>query len=169
MRMNDVCQIFRDSKVPTSLLANLPQQLEKSFTSIGLKVADDIRVLDPPASAFDRNREQYRADKIVDNCCAQAPGKICLYLLTDDAYSGTLNFVFGVAHRGRGCMVTLYRLQNDPDFVLKECVHELGHVFGLGHCSLPCVMTFSNSVCEAHQKNITFCPSCKASLAKYCE
>lgn len=99
MRMKDVCQIFRDSKVPTSLLANLPQQLEKSFASIGLKVADDICVLDPPTRAFDGNREQYRADKIVDNCCAQMPDKICLYLLTDDAYSGTLNFVFGVAHR----------------------------------------------------------------------
>lgn len=99
MRLKNVCQIFRDSKVPTSLLDDLPQQLENSFASIRLKVAADIRVLDPPTSAFDRQREQFRADKIVDNCCAQAPDRICLYLLTDDAYSGTLNFVFGVAHR----------------------------------------------------------------------
>jgi archaemetzincin len=64
-------------------------------------------------------------------------------------------------------MVTLYRLNDDPDFVYKECVHELGHVFGLGHCTLPCVMTFSNSVAEAHMKNMDFCSACQVKLSKY--
>ncbi|KAL6066521.1 hypothetical protein QOT17_009505 [Balamuthia mandrillaris] len=49
-----------------------------------------------------------------------------LLLTPYDAYSSDLNFVFGVARRGRAAFVTTYRLSDDPDFVRKECVHEVG-------------------------------------------
>ena len=60
-----------------------------------------------------------------------------------------------------GCVVSTNRLKQSVDFVRKECTHELGHVFGLSHCKLPCVMTFSNSVHEANQKQSTLCESCR--------
>jgi predicted Zn-dependent protease len=97
--MPRTCQIFRQSKVSTTLIADLPKRIEECFTKIGLKVSNEIKVLEPPNSAWDKSRGQYKADKIVENACKQASDKICLYLLEDDAYSGTLNFVFGVAHR----------------------------------------------------------------------
>eukprot|EP01087_Luapelamoeba_hula_P001332 TRINITY_DN11081_c0_g1_i1.p1 TRINITY_DN11081_c0_g1~~TRINITY_DN11081_c0_g1_i1.p1 ORF type:complete len:132 (-),score=6.80 TRINITY_DN11081_c0_g1_i1:43-438(-) len=57
-----------------------------------------------------------------------------LLLTSQDCYSGDLNFVFGVARRSVGAIVSTYHLGNDPDFVVKECVHEIGHAFGLDHC-----------------------------------
>ncbi|MHA2244357.1 MAG: hypothetical protein ACXADY_05270 [Candidatus Hodarchaeales archaeon] len=64
-------------------------------------------------------------------------------------------------------VVSIYRLKNDPDFLKKEITHELGHVFGLEHCTLPCVMTFSNSVWEARLKSSTFCEKCLKQLERY--
>uniref|UniRef100_A0A914EK13 Uncharacterized protein n=1 Tax=Acrobeloides nanus TaxID=290746 RepID=A0A914EK13_9BILA len=130
-QMPRTCQIFRQSKVNTNLIADLPKRIEECFTQIGLKVSDEIKVLVPPISAWDKSRGQYIADKIVENACKQASDKICLHLLEDDAYDGIWNFVFGVAHRSQGCMVTLYRLNNDPDLIYKICISLLGHVFGL--------------------------------------
>lgn len=82
------------------------------------------------------------------------PEQYSLLLTAQDCFSGNLNFVFGVARRGVGAIVSMYRLGGSSDFANKECIHELGHVFGLGHCQLPCVMTFSNSVMEAQQKHL---------------
>jgi len=49
---------------------------------------------------------------------------------------------------------------------VKEAVHELGHTFGLDHCSDPrCVMHFSNMLADTDRKGREFCPSCRARLA----
>ncbi|MFN8009739.1 MAG: Zn-dependent protease, partial [Terriglobia bacterium] len=47
----------------------------------------------------------------------------------------------------------------------KEAVHELGHTFGLVHCSdYSCVMSHSNSVDQIDLKSNRFCPTCLQSL-----
>ncbi|MDE2570917.1 MAG: archemetzincin, partial [bacterium] len=44
---------------------------------------------------------------------------------------------------------------------LKECVHELGHAFGLKHCyNARCVMYFSNSIYDTDNKLSHFCEGC---------
>lgn len=170
------CHIFRDPEVSADLLgANFRKRLMESFSMINLNVPSIIHVLQPDdKNCYDKKRKQYKADCLVDYCVKWAEKEkiveikkceICLYLLKDDAYSGDLNFVFGLAKSALGaCMVSLYRLDCDEDFILKECIHEIGHVFKLKHCKLPCVMTFSNSVSEAHQKNLTFCDKCQKLL-----
>jgi predicted Zn-dependent protease len=96
-----------------------------------------------------------------------------LALCNFDAYSNGLNFVFGQAHLN--CNVAaiylprlqqeFYGLERNDDLFLKravkEAVHELGHVFGLGHCPIHrCVMHFSNSISDTDSKLKDFCTNC---------
>ena len=93
-------------------------------------------------------------------------------LLTEvDTYVEGLNFIFGLA-LGKKALISLKRLK--PDFygspdddelfelrVLKEAMHELGHVFGLNHCSnRKCVMHFSNSIWDTDVKDWRYCGNC---------
>jgi len=90
-----------------------------------------------------------------------------------------LNFVFGLADKpSRGAVISLARLY--PEFygrprnpelfkarALKEAVHELGHLLGLGHCPDPaCIMFFSNSLADTDRKGPGFCTRCAARLGK---
>jgi archaemetzincin len=48
---------------------------------------------------------------------------------------------------------------------VKESIHELGHTFGLLHCSSPgCVLNASTYVEDIDQKSDTFCLQCQKHL-----
>ena len=77
-------------------------------------------------------------------------------------------------------MVSTARLLSDngfrPDPALltarlqKECLHELGHTFGLAHCTDgTCVMSRSNSVLDVDRKGATFCRDCRLRLRRLTE
>jgi archaemetzincin len=66
---------------------------------------------------------------------------------------------------------SFYGLPEDVDLfrqrALKEAVHELGHTWGLSHCSnVDCVMHFSNTLSETDAKAATFCERCERLLRK---
>ena len=103
---------------------------------------------------------------------------VLLAITSVDLYVPELNFVFGEAHPAeRSCIISLARLgysyQGAPvprniflERALKEAIHEIGHVLGLGHCNhRTCVMFFSNSIRDTDTKLRTFCPSCLRRLA----
>ncbi len=90
-----------------------------------------------------------------------------------DVYSEGLNFVFGLASSLHRAAVVSYARLISSDFdlfrsrVRKEITHEMGHVFGLEHCTVPgCVMNFSNSLYEVDLKGEDFCPNCKRKLER---
>ena len=92
-----------------------------------------------------------------------------LFLTEYDCYVPGLTFVFGVARLIRCALVSMHRLEcRSPvataAFLAKECVHEVGHLFSLHHCAVPCVMTYSTTVEEALQKDDRLCPACVVKL-----
>jgi archaemetzincin len=129
--------------------------------------------------AFDRNRNQYNSSlllrQLITNPLREAE-KI-LGIVDVDLFIPILTFVFGEAQlKGPGAIVSIHRLHNRfyglPDDIqvtterlLKESIHELGHTFGLIHCSQPqCVMNASTYVENIDQKPAEFCPLCQKSV-----
>ncbi|MCS7099368.1 MAG: archaemetzincin family Zn-dependent metalloprotease [Sulfolobales archaeon] len=128
-----------------------------------------------PDELLDSSRRQYLAEpiaRLVFNY--KSEGAAGLLVADVDAYVPGLNFVFGLAVPRLG-VATIYlrrlRLWTDRtnyvERVVKEVLHELGHVFGLRHCGTrDCVMSFSNSVFEVDRKSRAFCRSCALKLGK---
>lgn len=149
--------ILVDPEVSQSLIIELDHHLIDMFPFSNVQVIESIKL---PNSCWNKSRRQFNANCLLAFASSYKNTGIVALIISKDAYVPGLNFVFGVASRELGAVVSIYRLENDPDFLKKEITHELGHVFGLKHCSLPCVMTFSNSVWEARMKSSAFCEQC---------
>lgn len=144
-----------------------------------LKEAELKPQLKADSEAYDSQRKQYHADKMLESTASESTykkGKL-LAITSKDLYSENLNFVFGQARcPGKEAIISLHRL--NPEFygqkknknvfhnrAAKEAVHELGHTFGLGHCMDPeCVMSFSNSIVDVDRKKLEFCEDCRERL-----
>jgi len=129
--------------------------------------------------AFDSNRGQYNSSLILRQLIMNPPrdAEKILAVLDVDLFIPILTFVFGEAQlKGIGAVVSTRRLDNrfyglpedrevTTDRLLKEAVHELGHTFGLIHCSQPeCVMNSSTYVENIDLKPAELCPLCQKSI-----
>ncbi|MCD6386640.1 archaemetzincin family Zn-dependent metalloprotease [Candidatus Sumerlaeota bacterium] len=128
-----------------------------------------------PRSAFNPERGQYYSSLLLHLLAEKYanPGRRVLGVVDYDLYVPRLNFVFGEADMiNKVAIISLVRLRQEryglpPDDklfmrrVLTEAVHELGHTYGLKHCSDPhCVMFFSNSLADTDRKGYHFCKHC---------
>jgi archaemetzincin len=129
--------------------------------------------------ALDPSRLQYNSSLILRQLIKTPPldAEKILGVLDVDLFIPILTFVFGEAQlKGIGAVVSTRRLHNQfyglpenkevtTDRLLKEAVHELGHTFGLIHCSQPqCVMNSSTYVENIDQKPAELCPLCQKSI-----
>ncbi|MFH1119854.1 MAG: archaemetzincin family Zn-dependent metalloprotease [Bacteroidota bacterium] len=128
---------------------------------------------------YDANRRQYNGDrllKVVDNLSIPGSDKI-IGLFHVDLFIPILTFIYGQAQLGgRSAIASFYRLSNErygmtpdehvlQDRLIKEVIHELGHTFGLIHCTDPaCVMRSSTYVEDIDQKEVHLCIKCRAQL-----
>jgi len=129
--------------------------------------------------AFDPVRGQYNSSLILQQLIWNPPpdGEKILGVLDKDLFIPILTFVFGEAQlQGIGAVVSTRRLHDNfyglpenrgiaAERLLKEAVHELGHTFGLIHCSQPkCVMNSSTYVENIDQKPAELCSLCQKSI-----
>ncbi|MGB2870108.1 MAG: archaemetzincin family Zn-dependent metalloprotease [Bacteroidota bacterium] len=129
--------------------------------------------------AYDSSRNQYYSTALLSSILEIYPkydGKI-LAVTSMDLYVPVLTYVFGEAQLdGTAAIVSTYRLHESlyglpeddtlyRERVVKECVHELGHTFGLVHChNFECVMHSSSAVEEVDLKKAEFCERCEGML-----
>jgi archaemetzincin len=129
-----------------------------------------------PEGTYDASRSQYSSTRILELLLddPQPGGGPVLGVTGVDLFVPVLTFVYGEAQLGgRAAVVSLHRLRPEayglpPDArllaqrLLKEAVHELGHVHGLVHCPDPvCVMRPSTYVEQIDSKSSEFCDLCR--------
>ena len=134
-----------------------------------------------PAELLDEKRGQYHATRILEHLAASDRTSFrILGVTTLDIFTPILRYVFGEAMlEGRAALVSTYRLSiaspgddsppsNRSVFVsrvLKECIHELAHTFGLTHCDDPtCVMAASLDMTHIDAKSTQLCYYCRIML-----
>jgi archaemetzincin len=128
---------------------------------------------------YDPARKQYDGNRLLKEIDAHFSDETSktLGLFNVDLFIPILTYIFGQAFLlGRCGIASVYRLSNDrygikpdeklfSDRVRKEVIHELGHTFGLIHCSNPtCVMRSSTYVEDIDQKEHLLCQKCKAHI-----
>ncbi len=128
---------------------------------------------------YNPGRRQYDANSLLKMISERAPHDALkvIGMVRVDLYIPILTYIFGQASLfGHTGVASLYRLRNehyglDSDYNLlidrfsKVIIHELGHTFGLIHCSNPvCVMRPSTYVEDLDQKRKQFCLRCRAEL-----
>jgi archaemetzincin len=163
-------------------LQSLATDVSKEFKNTRVTVGSSLTQTEVETvfqSGFDRNRKQWNSPKLLRSLSEKfnpdTNTKI-LFISDMDAYSYGLVFGEAIGH-GTIAIIYLprikqefYGLKSDSQLfyerLVKESVHELGHVFGLAHCdSKRCVMHFSNSLHDTDIKKRSFCDSCNCKWA----
>ncbi|MCL4540093.1 MAG: archaemetzincin family Zn-dependent metalloprotease [Bacteroidetes bacterium] len=132
--------------------------------------------------AFNVSRNQYGSTPLISALFEKFEdfdGRI-LGVTSGDLFVPVLTYVFGEAQlSGKVAVVSSHRL-NDELYglganrellrlrLLKECIHELGHTFGLLHCNdYLCVMHSSTGVEEIDVKTERLCKDCRSKLSAH--
>ncbi len=179
--MNMKIGILRIGQVDLNVLKRICENLDMAFPKTQCHITPENLAL--PQEAFDKARMQYRSDMILSMVAgyaekAKSVNRV-LGVVEADIYVPGLNFVFGEAEcPGKAALISIWRLRPEfynapPNFELfiergtKEAIHELGHTFGLTHCTNHfCVMYFSNSIFETDRKKSIFCNKCYSNIQR---
>ena len=155
-------------------IGKLKEQLSEKLGNFRVQI---LPPLNSPTMAFDSFRNQYHSTRILailEEYAQTAQTEYVLGVTSVDLYAPGMNFVFGEARcPGRVAVVSTFRLRTHrsddsglfDSRVVKEAVHETGHMMGLKHCpSASCVMHFSEQLVDTDRKGENFCSECESKL-----
>jgi archaemetzincin len=128
--------------------------------------------------AFDPARRQYHSTTVLSKLQRMNPEDTRRLGVTGlDFYVPVLTFVFGEAQiPGRCAVISAHRLREEfyglppnprllRERLTKAALHELGHTFGLQHCSnWQCVMASTHAVERLDLKAAAYCRACRRFL-----
>jgi archaemetzincin len=147
-------------KVNSELIKEVSSHLRKIFPYI--KVNSRIEI---PTNCYYIPRKRYRADSIIKWLNVGRQNEKILAVTQHDISTTKGEFkdygVMGLGYRpGKSCVISSFRLKEKRNLYL-VAVHELGHNFGLPHCSVErCIMTDAKSKDNTSQ-NKEFCNKCQ--------
>ena len=159
----------------TALLSSVVEELFHKFK-------DDVKAINIDLNideSYSKERAQYFSTQIIAEAIKKTNGlngKI-LILTEADLYIPVLTYVFGEAQlNGKHSIVSVCRLHEEfysertdenllKERTMKEILHELGHNFGLKHCTdWDCVMHSSTSIEEVDIKGNYYCKKCEGKI-----
>lgn len=168
--------IFWDSGAPEGLQVPVVRNIS-ALAGVQPSVAENpVRLM-----GYAGEKKQVDAALLLDSVSAyrrrhSIPDPILL-VISQDLFIPRHSFVFGLAREREGvAVVSSARLCNsfygrDPsdddliDRLSKEGAHEIGHLLGLTHCSVPeCIMFKPDTLAELDCKKKIFCPACQQAL-----
>lgn len=156
-------RIIIDSEIPSVLIDDLIHHLMEIFPFSSFALSESFL----PESCWIETRQQFDAKCLLTLAKKQSTeSELILLLLSKNIYVQGRNVTFGIATKDKGAVVSLYHLENEFNTILKEIIHQLGHVYGLEHCNIPCVMTQSKDVSGIKSKDKELCINCTNLLNK---
>lgn len=141
--------------------------------------AEVIAPIENPNHAFDKNRFQYDAGKILSHfeSIRFYEFEKIVAVFSDDLFIPIFSHVFGEARLGgKYALVSLFRLDKQPDGstsptakiyerAAKVALHEIGHLFHLEHCDdNRCLMHFTGGLESLDEISLYFCRYCNTYL-----
>ena len=158
--------------IDKEILHYTQKELEDRFN-----VKIDIgRQLEDPTYAYHKQKKQYHSTKILKRIHKlRLTGYDRILGIVDvDLYVPERTFVFGEANiKKKVAVISLTRLRQEfydlPEDltlfrkrIIIEAVHELGHTYGLRHCTNnKCVMFLSNTISDTDHKGADICSNCR--------
>jgi len=133
-----------------------------------------------PKSFRDDERDQYDAGLLRIWSMQNVPGDAFRFItvIEEDIFTGRYNFIFGQAQLpGKVSVISLHHFASSARSLFpserrlfetrieKLIMHELGHNFGLQHCSDEnCVMHYANSMFDMDTAGAYYCDECLGKL-----
>jgi archaemetzincin len=163
------------SQIDSRIIERLSRSLEKTFCR-------PIEIKLEPGSleyAYDAARKQYKSPLILSHLrrMKKGTGDKIMAVTDVDLYSPGYDFIYGEADvRAGAATLSINRLVTEDreitsdlmvisERIIREATHEIGHLFGLGHCrDQKCVMRTCTCLAEVDEAHGGLCPECYMKL-----